>query len=90
MNRSCNKATELVSESMEHRLSFRDRLRLWLHLRACRLCRGFARDQEDLRRAIRMQRSSLEQDVGGCGEGLSDEARSRLERFVRDSLPGRS
>jgi len=84
--RSCRRATELLSESLEHRLPFFKRALLWLHLRMCKLCRGFARDQAAIRSALKEHGgSALEGGDPEREDTLSDEARSRIESFLREN-----
>jgi len=49
----CIEATQLVSESQERELGFRERLSLRLHLMMCRGCRNAERQLTVLRRAMR-------------------------------------
>ena len=49
----CQVATRLMSESMERRLSIKERLDLWLHMKVCDLCVRFLKQIKGLRQMIR-------------------------------------
>lgn len=50
---SCKDTSEMVSRSMDERLSWRQRLALRLHLAMCSGCRRFAGQTSFLRKAAR-------------------------------------
>lgn len=49
---SCKEASRLISQSMDQRLSFGQRLKLRLHLLLCDACRNFSSNVLVLRRAV--------------------------------------
>lgn len=49
---SCRRATELLSQEMDRRLGWRERLALYLHLRICAGCRRAQAQFGFLRRAL--------------------------------------
>jgi hypothetical protein len=53
MKITCKQAHRLLSERMEHPLGRRERWRLWLHLRFCRMCSRVARQFDFLRDATK-------------------------------------
>ena len=78
---SCKEISRLYSESMDRTLSLRQRLSLWMHLRMCRLCSGFAKNLQLLRHAAR--RCADDVDRGETPvESLSPEARERIRRIL--------
>jgi predicted anti-sigma-YlaC factor YlaD len=50
---TCKEVHRLVSEELDHDLSFMDRLRVHLHLRICDACKNFEGQMRLLRRAMR-------------------------------------
>lgn len=49
----CRHAHELISRRMDGALTRRQRLKLWLHLRACAMCSRVASQTEFMRKAMR-------------------------------------
>lgn len=80
--KSCQEVSRLLSESMDRRLSLRERVGLWFHLGMCRLCRGFSRELRLLRDAARRHAEQVETDTGDPDAVLSPEARDRLKRVL--------
>jgi hypothetical protein len=68
-----------MSESMDRRLSWRQRLCLRLHLIMCRVCPAVRRQLLLLREAAR--RHGID-PLGDAGPRLSDEARERIRRLL--------
>jgi putative zinc finger protein len=52
MKINCKEASRLISQSMDERLSFGQRLRLRLHLLLCDACRNFKSNMQLLRRGV--------------------------------------
>ena len=50
---SCKEVSHLVSQGLDRRLGFGERLRLRAHLAICNGCRNFRRQLEFLRTAVR-------------------------------------
>jgi hypothetical protein len=50
---SCKQASRLVSQGLDRRLGFADRLRLRLHLAICDGCTHFKQQMDFLRKAVR-------------------------------------
>jgi predicted anti-sigma-YlaC factor YlaD len=50
---SCRRVTQLASEALDRELSWRERLRLRVHLAYCAGCRRFAAQLGDLRRIVK-------------------------------------
>ncbi len=59
----CQEATRLSSEAMERRLSMKERLDLWLHLRVCDLCTHFLKQVHGLRKLLRDYRPQEEKEL---------------------------
>ncbi|QQS43223.1 MAG: zf-HC2 domain-containing protein [Acidobacteriota bacterium] len=75
---SCRTATELVSASFDRKLGIRERIRLRLHLLACRACRNYLSN-------LRMMGDALEEPylADDPDEGLSDEALARIRERLK-------
>lgn len=80
----CREVSKLVSESMERRLPFRQRMELIMHLFLCRLCAGFARQTRLLRRAARQEPERLIGDASSPEVTLTPDARARIKAALRN------
>jgi hypothetical protein len=76
--KSCSRAAELISQSLETPLGWRDRLALGVHLFLCGLCRRFHRQMEVVQRAGRVA-----EEHGGFSEALPEAARDRIRAALR-------
>jgi hypothetical protein len=81
---NCKQASHLVSQSMEAKLSFRQRLGLRVHLMMCDACTQFSRQLLVLREAISQLARKTENDET---LKLSDEARRRIGKSVEGHAP---
>lgn len=72
---SCKQVSQLVSQSSERKLTYRERFGLSLHLMLCDACKFFVRQLRLLRQAIQRIAANVEQDTQIT---LSDEARKRI------------
>ena len=72
----CQVATRLISESMERKLSLKERIDLWLHLRLCDFCVKFLRQIRGLRK---IARSYKLQDIQ-----LPQTAKDRIKQALKD------
>jgi len=77
---NCKDVTHLVSQSLDRRLSWRERLGVRLHLMICEACARFARQMQFLRAAARRMARQNEPET----ETLSDQARERIGRALGD------
>ncbi len=79
---SCKEVSRLLSESMERKLSFWERIGLWFHLSMCKLCKGFSKDLQQLREAARRHAQHVESDATDLDAALSSESRERMKRAL--------
>ena len=76
---SCKEITQLVSEAMDHRLPWRKRWAVRLHLSLCRLCRRYETQLHLLREGARRY---AEPEQNAAGKSLSTAARERLKQAL--------
>ncbi|HLD09974.1 MAG TPA: zf-HC2 domain-containing protein [Methylophilaceae bacterium] len=79
---SCKQASQLVSQSLERRLTYRERFGLSLHLMMCDACKLFSRQLRLLRQAMQRIGRNVEQDTQIV---LSGEARKRIANKLESS-----
>lgn len=80
----CREVSKLVSESMERDLPLGERLAVRMHLIMCRLCSGFARQLQMLRRAAREHPERLGPDESAPESRLPEAARERIKAALRN------
>lgn len=78
-NIDCKQASQLISKSLDRRLSWYDKLRLRWHLFLCNMCRNFAKQLKQLRQLLWLQKSQIEQDEQ---IRISDEAKQRIAQAI--------
>lgn len=74
---NCREISRLVSESMDRRLPFYQRVGIMVHLARCRLCARFAEQLKTIRKLSRelfQYREDLDHTIG-----LSAEAKERIK-----------
>lgn len=76
----CREATYLISKQQEGSIGFFERIRLNLHLRACRFCKGFKEDLHRIRENIQLGLKS------GEVQALSRERKEKIKQEL-GSLP---
>src|SRR5215510_7465313 len=75
---TCQQTVEKISESMERRLSFRERVDLKLHLWICVWCQWYMEHLHIIRDTARAQSDAAPEIMTSAS--LSDEARERIRR----------
>ncbi len=81
---SCKEVSRLVSESMETGIPLRKRIGLWMHLRMCRMCKGFAAQLRMIQTAAK-QHGESETDTSLADATLPDEARERIRHAMHNA-----
>lgn len=77
---SCQEVSKLVSQSLDSRLTWWQRVRVRMHLLMCTLCGRFRKQSEFLRQAAQTYSSKTETPTG---PRLSEEARERIKRSLK-------
>ena len=78
---SCSEVTQLVSESLDRELSFRQRMSTKMHLMMCKLCSRYNKQLAGLREAVRLH-SASEEDIDIYPASLPSEARERIKQAL--------
>jgi hypothetical protein len=81
---NCKAVTRMVSESMDRKLPFYQRMGIRMHLLMCKLCSRYRRQLLFLRETIRRQAASSE-DIESAIV-LPPGARERIKRSIRNAL----
>ena len=77
--RSCREVSQLVSESLDRRLSWRERISVWMHVGMCSLCRTYRRQVLRLNRLVRGAFRQGAPPGAVSDDGLSDEAKQDIK-----------
>jgi len=80
----CSEISRLVSDSMDRKLSFYQRLGIRIHLMMCRYCARYRKQLFFLRKTIRFH-SAMAVDEKPSTD-LSDESRNRIKRAIQNHL----
>jgi Putative zinc-finger len=80
---NCKQASQLISQSLDRKLSLRERFSLRLHTFICDACRRFKQQLHFLRLALKRIGEQVENDTGIT---LPSETKSRIAQSI-DSLP---
>jgi hypothetical protein len=78
----CKDVTELVSESLDHKLPLWTRMNLWMHLCMCRLCWGFRKSLLLLHQESQQIAAEIESDCASSDVKLPDESSERLKQLI--------
>jgi hypothetical protein len=79
---SCKQASRLLSQSLDRRLSWQERMGLRLHLMVCDVCRRFGKQLLIMRNAIKAMVDASEQDQQ---IRLPAEARDRITKVIEST-----
>ena len=82
---TCRELTPVLSQSLERRLTLRERLTLRLHFLICVYCVRYLEQLRLMRAAVRAREAqSHADDPGGATPSLTPEARERIRRALRE------
>jgi len=77
---TCKQVSQLVSESMEQKLSLRLRMAVRLHLMMCSMCRTYKRQTLQLRNAVQIYVRHE------SPEHLSEDASQRIKKELKKEM----
>ena len=80
----CKDATQLISQSMDTSLPIVKRIGLRLHLRICVWCARYERQLLLIRQAMRRLDAAGDRPEARAGEALSENARERIRKSLRN------
>jgi hypothetical protein len=75
--KNCKETSALVTQSLDRRLNWRERLGMRIHLAVCENCTRFARQ-------MRLIREWLAGEEEASQPGLSEEGRRRIAKKLQD------
>jgi hypothetical protein len=84
---SCKQVTRLISESLDRKLAWHQRLQMRLHLLLCWPCSCFQKQVRFLRRAARFRPATEKNSAPSPATGLSPERKECLKRTLSQDRP---
>jgi hypothetical protein len=79
---SCKKITGMISESMDRKLPFYQRMGIRFHLMMCALCRRYEQQLLFIRSVLRRNGETDDRDC----QSLPADARERIEKKLTDEI----
>ncbi len=79
---SCREATKIISESLDRKLPFWQRMGLWIHVAMCGLCRRFRRDLVHIHQETGQHADDFAEQAAESDNRLSDESRDQMKRLL--------
>ncbi len=79
---NCKEISKLVSESLDRKLSWRERINLWMHIGMCGFCSRFRKDLLHIHEEAQQHAEEIEQDTADSDVKLSDDSRDRMKRLL--------
>lgn len=76
---SCKQTSQLVSQSLDRRLTLRERLAVRMHLLLCKYCRRFQQQLLTIRLGLTRMSQSIEQDTN---IQMPSEAKARIGKAL--------
>ncbi len=80
---TCDVITQKISESMDNKISLRNRLKIRLHLMFCNLCRRYQRQLMTMNTLFKLRLHREDEDILPKGPTLTSEARERIKQNLR-------
>ena len=80
MTPTCEVVTKKISESMDHQISTRDRLRIRIHLLGCEFCARYEKQLTTIRQMIESNIDEMNETA--AGPNLTSEAKLRIRKKI--------
>jgi len=85
VHRGCRVSRFLISKSLDRKLPWGEKFRLYVHLATCSSCRRYQRQLQTIRQLVRCY-CSRHPEVRDSSWNLSAEARNRIKKLLRDKM----
>ena len=80
---TCDVITQKISESLDHKISLRNRLKIRLHILFCKWCRRYQRQLLSIHSLFEIRLQGEEEGTLPKGSTLTPEARERIKQNLR-------
>jgi len=81
---TCKDVYPLISEEMDHSLSFSRRVRLKMHLAICNLCHVYSKQLQMLRNLARYLGKENSQVIEN--KTLSPDTKEKLQKYIKEKI----
>lgn len=86
---NCKDMTKVISDSLDRKITLRQRMELWMHIMMCGLCRRFRSNALAIRKKVR-ETSAQPSEIATAPEPedtpLSPAARKRIAAAMKEQL----
>ncbi len=83
---NCKGMTKLISDSLDRKITLRQKMELWLHIMMCRFCRRFRSNAITLKKLLQRQESELgKPSLAINNDILSNEAKDKIRIVIQRS-----
>lgn len=82
---SCEEASKLISESMDHSVPFLEKISLKIHLAMCKVCPTYMRQLHFLREVVKSWADKTNHLLSD--KSLSQETKSRIKLHLKSIFP---
>ncbi len=80
---TCDVITQKISESMDHKISLKNRLKIRLHVMFCKLCRRYQRQLMTMHTLLALRLQGEKENILPKGPTLTSRARIRIKQNLR-------
>ena len=80
---NCKQASQLISQSLDRKLAWHERLTLRLHLLVCKYCLRFSQQLRSLRVALKRLNEDVENDSNIV---MASEAKIRIAKSIESAI----
>jgi predicted anti-sigma-YlaC factor YlaD len=80
----CDIITKEISESLDHKISQRTRIKIRLHVMFCKLCRRYQKQLTTMHTLFEQHLQKEEENILPKGPTLNSEARERIKQNLRE------
>jgi predicted anti-sigma-YlaC factor YlaD len=81
----CKTITPILGESLDRKLSLREKIKIKLHLFTCRACTNYFKEIKFLREAVRASAEKMAQNENSTAAKLGTDAKERLKNALRST-----
>jgi len=82
---TCKETAELVSKSMDQRISIWTRIKLKMHLKACSMCLKYSKQLQKIQEVLKKSSDQIWEFMDGSPTAMPEPVRARIKARVDES-----